>query len=174
MFGSPLSFPWNQNHQTLPVYHTCHIVSLRVGKKHFFVNSETFGIHNWQKKRASYDNFGITSNWINQISNLNALFFLLLTMATWYYHTIYLVFTYFASFTDNEYDIFKDVSNLHVQGSRLNGKIYKFDKKSFFLIELHGVHGVCFFQVWCPYPFVWGIRPSGKNLGTLPSQVKIS
>ena len=26
----------------------------------------------------------------------------------------------------------------------------------------------------CPYPFVWGLWSSGKNLGTLPSQITIS
>ena len=27
---------------------------------------------------------------------------------------------------------------------------------------------------WCPYHFVWCMRPSGRNLGTFQSQVKIS
>ena len=67
----------------------------------------------------------------DQIINLNAFFFFLLTGASWYYHTIYLVFTYFASFTDYEDDIFEGISNLHVQGSKLGGKINKFDRKSF-------------------------------------------
>ena len=49
-----------------------------------------------------------------------------MTCATWYYHTIYLVFTYFASFTDYEDDIFEGISNLHVQGPKFGGKIYKF------------------------------------------------
>ncbi len=48
------------------------------------------------------------------------------------------MFTYFASFTDYEDDIFEVISNLHVQGSKFGGKIYKFG----------GVHGVGFFQVW--------------------------
>ena len=30
MFGSLLSFPWNQNHQTLPVCNTCHLMSLSI------------------------------------------------------------------------------------------------------------------------------------------------
>ena len=35
------------------------------------------------------------------------LFFFLLTCATWYYHDIYIVFTYIASFTGYEDDIFE-------------------------------------------------------------------
>ena len=35
---------------------------------------------------------------------------------------------------------------MHIQGSKFGGKIYKFCGKSF-KIELHGVHGVRFFQV---------------------------
>ena len=57
-------------------------------------------------------------------------FFFLLTGATCYHHTIYLVFTYFALFTDYEDDIFEDISSLHVQGSKFGGKIYKFGGKS--------------------------------------------
>ena len=79
--------------------------------------------------------------------NINAFFFFLLTGATSYYHTIYLVFTYFALFTDYEDDIFEVISNLHVQGSKFGGKINKFGGKSKKKVELHGVHGVCFFQV---------------------------
>ena len=56
-------------------------------------------------------------------------FFFLLTGATGHYHTIYLVFAYFASFTDYEDDIFEVVSNLHFQGSKFGGKIYRFGEK---------------------------------------------
>ena len=60
-------------------------------------------------------------------------FFFLFTCATWYYHTICLVITYLASFSDYEDDIFEAVSksNWHVQGFKFGGKIYKFGGKSF-------------------------------------------
>ena len=45
--------------------------------------------------------------------------------ATWYYHTICIVFTYFASFTGYEYDIFEVISKLKVQGSKFGGKSFK-------------------------------------------------
>ena len=61
---------------------------------------------------------------------------ILLTGATWYYHAIYIVFTYFASFTGYKYDIFEVIFNLSVQWSKFGGK-------SFY--QLCGVHGVCFF-----------------------------
>ena len=38
--------------------------------------------------------------------------------------------TYFASFTGYEDDIFEVISNLHVQKSKFEGKIYKFGGKS--------------------------------------------
>ena len=41
---------------------------------------------------------------------------LFLTGATWYYRAIYILLTYFVSFTVYEEDIFKGISNLHVQG----------------------------------------------------------
>ena len=74
-------------------------------------------------------------NNLNEIFNLNAFFFFLLTGATWYYHTIYLVFTYFALFTDYEDDIFEVISNLHVQGSKFGGKMTKFGGKSFKMLN---------------------------------------
>ena len=58
-------------------------------------------------------------------------FFFLLTGATWYHYAIYIVFTYFASFTVYDDDILKDISNLHVQGSKFGGKFDKFGSKSF-------------------------------------------
>ena len=77
-------------------------------KKQYFVNFKTLGMHIWRgKKRVNNDKFKIVTNCINQIFNLNAFFFFLLTGATWYYLTIYLVFTYFESFIDYEDDIFK-------------------------------------------------------------------
>ena len=70
-------------------------------------------------------------NSVNQIFNPCAFFFFLLTGATWYYHAIYIVFTYFASFTGYEDDIFEVISNLHVQGSKCGEIFYKFSGKSF-------------------------------------------
>ena len=70
-------------------------------------------------------------NNLNEIFNLNAFFFFLLTCDTWYYHSIYLVFTYFESFTDHEDDIFEVISNFHIQGSKFGGKITKFGRNSF-------------------------------------------
>ena len=67
---------------------------------------------------------------VNKIFNTNAFFFFLLTGATWYYHAIYIVFTYFASFTGYEEDILKVISNLQVKESKFGGKIYKFGGKS--------------------------------------------
>ena len=68
---------------------------------------------------------------VNQILNLNALFYFILTGATWYYQTIttYIVFTHFALFTDYEDDIFEVISSLHVQGSKLGRKVNKFGGK---------------------------------------------
>ena len=82
-------------------------------------------MHIWLKKRVNYNTFEITTNCLNQIFNLNAFFFFLLAGATSYYHTIYLVFTYLALFTDYEDDIFEVISNLHVQGSKFGGKSKK-------------------------------------------------
>ena len=66
--------------------------------------------------------FEIATNCLNQIFNLNTFFFFLFTGATWYYHTICLVITYFASFTDYADDIFEVISNWHIQGSKFGGK----------------------------------------------------
>ena len=70
-------------------------------------------------------------NSVNQIFNPHAFLFFLLTGATWYYHAIYIVFTYFASFTGYEDDIFEVISNLHVQGSKFGRKFDKFGGKPF-------------------------------------------
>ena len=67
---------------------------------------------------------------LNQIFYSLAFFVFLFTGATWYYHAIYIVFTYFASFTAYEDDIFEVISNLHVQGSKFGGKLDKFGWKS--------------------------------------------
>ena len=76
-------------------------------KKHFLVNSEILGIHIRRKKTHKSQKIEIATNCVNQIFNLNSIIFFLFTGATWYYHTIYFVFTYFASFTDYEDDIFE-------------------------------------------------------------------
>ena len=70
-------------------------------------------------------------NRVNQIFNPCSFFFFLLTGATWYYNAIYIVLTYFASFTGYSDGIFEVISNLHVQGSKFGGKLYKFGGKSF-------------------------------------------
>ena len=68
-------------------------------------------------------NFKSRENSNNQIINPSVFFFFLLTGATWYYHAIYTVFTYLASFTGYEDDIFEVFfSHLYVQGSKFWGK----------------------------------------------------
>ena len=52
----------------------------------------------------------------------------LLIGATWYYFAIYIVFTYFASFTEYEDNIFKVTSYLHVKRCKFGGKIDKFGR----------------------------------------------
>ena len=71
----------------------------RLGKKHFFVNSDILGIPIWRKKRVNYKKFKLRQDSINQLFNPNAFFLFLLTGATQYYHAIQIVFTHFASFT---------------------------------------------------------------------------
>ena len=83
---------------------------------------------------------------VTQIFNPNAFFFFLLTGTPWYYHAIYIVFTFFASFTDHEDDIFEVIFNLHVPGSNFGRKIDKIGRKSKNWIELGGFHWVLFFQ----------------------------
>ena len=70
-------------------------------------------------------NLKFRQNSVNQIFNPCAFFFFLLTGVTWYWHAIYIVFKYYASFTGYEDDIFEVISNLHAQGSKFGGK---FDK----------------------------------------------
>ena len=48
----------------------------------------------------------------------------------WYYHAIYRVFKFFASFTGYEDDIFKVFFSLQVQESKFGRYIYKFGGKS--------------------------------------------
>ena len=59
-----------------------------------------------------------------------------------YLHSIYIS----ASFTGYEDDIFKVISNLHVQGSKFGGEFEKFGGNFFKKIKLCGFHGVCFFS----------------------------
>ena len=73
----------------------------------------------------------LQQNSVKQIFNPHAFFFFLLAGATWYYNVIYIIFTYFASFTGYEDDIYEVISNLHVQGSKFGGKFEKFGGKSF-------------------------------------------
>ena len=104
----------------------------KLGKNHFFLWilkfwKVTFG----KKKRVNYDKVKIATNCVNQIVNLESLCFFLLTGATWYYHTIFLVSINFGLLLDYENYIFEVISNLHVQGSKFGGKINKFGGKSF-------------------------------------------
>ena len=57
-------------------------------------------------------------------------FFLFLTVAIWYYHAIFIVLKYYASFTGYKDDIFEVIVNLHVQESKFYWNIYKFGGKS--------------------------------------------
>ena len=54
--------------------------------------------------------------------------------ATWYYHATYKAFSYFELFTDYDDDIFKAISNLHIQlemwGSKFGGNIKKIGGES--------------------------------------------
>ena len=98
-------------------------------KNHLIVNSETLGLQIWRKK-VNYDNFKIVTNSINQMFNPNA-FFSLLWGATWYYNTIYILLTYFASFIGYSDEILEVISNLHVQVHKFGSKKDKFVGKSF-------------------------------------------
>ena len=60
---------------------------------------------------------------VNHIFNPNAFFFNLLTGATWYCHTIHIIFIYFALFTRCEDDISKVISNLNVERLKFGGKM---------------------------------------------------
>ena len=82
------------------------------------------------EKCVNYNKFEMAANCVNQIFNLNAFFFFFFTGATLYYHNIDKVFTCFALFTDYKDDNFEVISNLHVQGSKIGRKIYKFGGKS--------------------------------------------
>ena len=52
---------------------------------------------------------------VNHILIPSALFFYRLTGATWYYHAIYIGFTYVAYLTGYKVDLFKIIFELHVQ-----------------------------------------------------------
>ena len=62
---------------------------------------------------------------VNKMFNQNLFCFIHLTGATWWNHAIYIVFTYFASFTDYEDNIFEVISHLRVQISKFGGQIKK-------------------------------------------------
>ena len=63
------------------------------------------------KSALTMTNLKMQQDSVNQIFNPNAFFFFFLTGATWYYHGIYIVFTYFASVTGYEDDILEAMSN---------------------------------------------------------------
>ena len=122
------------------------VISTRLEDKFFF--GEFWKYRYGGKKCVNYEKFKSWQNSVNQIFNPHALFFFLLTGATWYYHAIYIVITYSASFTGYEDDIFEIISNMHVQVSKFGGKFDKFGRLFLFLIDLRVVHGVRFFHVW--------------------------
>ena len=75
------------------------------------------------EKRVNYKKFKIATKQRKSNIQPTCIIFLLLTGATWYDHAFYIfTFTYFASFIGYEDDIFKVISNLHVQGSKCGGK----------------------------------------------------
>ena len=80
-------------------------------------------------------NLRLQQNSVNQIFNPCAFFYFFLTCAIWKYHAIYKVFTYFASLTGYENDIFEVISYLPVQGSKFDGKCEKLGGKSFFKLN---------------------------------------
>ena len=91
------------------------------------MNSENFGIQIWQEKNLLITtNLKLRQNSLNQIFNPCAFFFFLLTCSRRYYHATYIVFTYFASFTGYQDDIFEVIFNLHVQVSKFGGTFDKF------------------------------------------------
>ena len=103
---------------------------IQTWQKLFFCELWNFGkAHFAEKKRVNYDKFEIVTNCLNQIFNLKALCFFLLTCSSWYYHTIYLVTIYFELCIDYENDIFEVISNLHILWSKFGGKINKFGGK---------------------------------------------
>ena len=87
-------------------------------------------------KLCNFWNTDLAEDFVNQIFDPWAFFFFLLTGATWYYYAIYVVFTYFASYTGYENDICEVISNLHVQGWKFGGKFEKCGGKSFSKSEL--------------------------------------
>ena len=90
----------------------------------------------------------LRQNNVNQIFNPHAFFFFLLIGATWYYHAIYIVFTYVASFTGYENDTFEVISNLHAQVSKFGGQFEKFGGKSVKKFNSAEFMELVFFQVW--------------------------
>ena len=103
----------------------------RLGKKNIFLWTLTFGITDLAEKARK----------LRQISNCNKTaeikyltqmhFFFLLTGASLYYYDIYILFTYFASFTGYEDGVLEVISSLHIKESKYGRKIYKFCGKSF-------------------------------------------
>ena len=67
-----------------------------------------------------------------------------MTSAIQYYHAIYIVLKYFASFTGYEHDIFEVTFNLDVQESKFGKKYLQIWRKIKQKVELRGIHGVHF------------------------------
>ena len=81
-----------------------------------------------RKKCVNYNKIENAQDCVNQVFNPTHI---LLAGATWYYYTIYILFTYFAAFTCYEISIVEVNSNLHVQRCKFDRKIYKFKGKYF-------------------------------------------
>ena len=113
-----------------------HIFKTADLEKNFFCELWNFGNAHLAEKMRKLRQILNRCKLCKSICILNAFFFFLLTGATWYYHTIYLVFTYCALYTDYQDDIFEVISNLHVHGSKFGGKINKFGGKSFRKLNL--------------------------------------
>ena len=94
-----------------------------LGKKHFFVNSETLGIQIWRKNSVKDKKNLIRQNSVDQIINTNAFFLP-------YFHAICVVFTYLTSFTGYTDDIFRVISYLYVQGPKIGRKMEQSGGKS--------------------------------------------
>ena len=97
-----------------------------------------------------------------QIFYLNAFFFLP-------FDRCYMIFTYFASFTDYDYGIFEVISNWHVEGSKFSGKILEILAENLSKSWAPRSSGSLFFsksvgQI-CPIVlyFFWTLSPGFEN-----------
>ena len=128
----------------LNFYHYPQVSPHQTWKKTFFFTLKVLECTFGGKKRINNNKFDIATNCVNQKLNINAFFFFLLTGSIWYNHTIYLVFTYFASLLDEIFEVF---SNLLIRGSKFGVKINKFYGNSFKKLNFTEFMEFIFFQV---------------------------